>query len=391
MRVLWMSDSPTIPTGFGNATQCVCTGLADRGHDVSILGWVMQGQPIPWHNCMLYPATPWHHGIPYQRGLDTNEMLQYLHQLQPDVLITQGDVWWLRYIIDSALADFMHTAGIPWILYYPVDSDMGENRLPSSWVRILKNVDLPIAMSRYGRDVTQANGVEPDYISLGVDTKVFQPPADKQVAKQILGYEGKFVILSDARNAPRKLLFRTLEIFRHFAVDKDDAILHLHCDPDDPGASCPEYCYNLRSDIAFLNLTEKVSLTTDMSIFPEPPIEQPTHIYQAISNLIRPRLPLAQLAQIYQAADVHLLASSGEGFGLPTLQAAASGVVPLASDYTASRELVLNHGEVISVRHFLPDPFGLRRALIDIEDAVSKLERLYQDRALLACKAQSAR
>ena len=37
------------------------------------------------------------------------------------------------------------------------------------------------------------------------------------------------------------------------------------------------------------------------------------------------------------------------------------------------------------------DQFGLRRALIDIDDAVSKLEKLYRDRQLLACKAQNSR
>jgi len=220
--------------------------------------------------------------------------------------------------------------------------------------------------------VTQSNGIESAYIPLGVDTKVFQPSADKEHAKQAFGYEGKFVILSDARNAPRKLWPRTLEIFRRFAADKDDVVLHLHCDPADPWARSPEYCYDLRSDIAFLNLTEKVSFTKDMSI-------------------LAGGVPLEQLVQVYQAADVHLLASSGEGFGLPTLQAAATGVVPLASDYSASRELVLNHGEAINIRHFLLDEFGLRRGLIDINDAIYKLEKLYRDRQLLAHKAQNSR
>ncbi len=128
---------------------------------------------------------------------------------------------------------------------------------------------------------------------------MFQPPADKETAKRSLGYEGKFVVLSDARNQLRKMLPRTLEIFRRFALDKDDVILHLHCDPDDMYAHTPECHYDLRSDIAFLNLTEKVRLTKDMSSL------------KGIS--------LEQLAQIYQAADVHLLASWGEGFGLPTL------------------------------------------------------------------------
>jgi len=363
MKILWMSDSPTSPSGFGNVTRYVCAGLADCGHQVSILGWQTRGQPTRWHNCTLYPIR--------HNGFGADALLGYLYRVRPDVLVTLADVWWLTYITYPIIANFMHTAGIPWALYYPIDGDMGEGHLPPSWVHILKTVDLPISMSRYGHDVTQVNGVTPAYIPHGVDTRVFQPPTDKSRAKQALGYEGRFVILSDARNQPRKLLPRTLEIFRRFAADKDNVLLHLHCDPDDPVARSPGYSYDLRSDIAFLGLTSKVQITDGMSI--------------AIG------LPIAQLAEIYQAADVHLLSSWGEGFGLPTLQAAATGVVPLASEYTASRELVLGHGESIRTGHFLLDQFGLRRALIDIDDAVSRLERLYYARELLASKAENAR
>jgi hypothetical protein len=367
MKILWVSDSPTIPSGYGNVTRWVCGGLADRGHSVSILNWQTRGKPIPWQNCMLYSKL---HPM-YSPNACRAELLDYVRQLQPDIVVILTDMWWLRDINCSDIANFMQIAGIPWVFYYPIDGDAGEKRLPPRWVRILKTFDLPIAMSRYACDVTQANGVEPAYIPLGVDTNVFQPPTDKEVTKHSLGYEGKFVVLSDARNQLRKMLPRTLEIFRRFALDKDDVILHLHCDPNDPNACSPECHYDLRSDIAFLNLTEKVSLTNGMST--------------------SKGILLEQLAHIYQAADVHLLASWGEGFGLPTLQAAATGVVPLALDYTASQELVTGHGEAIRIHQCLFDGFGLRRGLIDIDDAVNKLERLYRDRLLLASKAQMAR
>jgi glycosyltransferase involved in cell wall biosynthesis len=365
MKIAWLSQGPTAPTGFGTVTRYVCSGLAARGHDVTILEWCnkpREAQPTRWQNCVLYPS----------KSQDAEQLLNDLRQFQPDVLIVLAEAAWVTYIADSSVIDFMHTAGIPWVLYYPLDSDMGNNRLPQRLVDILKTVDLPMAMSHHSRDITRANGVESAYIPHGVDINVFEPPADKDDAKRYLGYEGKFVVLSDARNQLRKMLPRTLEIFRRFALGKDDVILHLHCDPDDPAARAPYYCYDLRSDIDFLNLTDKVRLTTNnMSIFNG--------------------LPLEQLAKIYQAADVHLLASWGEGFGLPTLQAAAAGVVPFASDYSASRELVLGHGEAIHVRHFLVDGCGMRRALIDMDDAVNKLETLYQDRQLLASKAQKSR
>jgi len=307
----------------------------------------------------------------YPGGLNTDELLHHLRRLQPDVLVIVADVWILTYFNYPVIADFMDTAGITWAFYYPIDADMGEKHLPPSSVSLLKTVDLPITMSRYGRDMIQANGIEPAYIPLGVDTKVFEPPTDKLLAKQALGYEGKFVLLSDARNQLRKMLSRTLDIFRRFAANKKDVILHLHCDSIDPFTRSSVYYYDLQADIAFLNLTEKVHITKGMSS--------------------SRGLPIEKLANIYQAADVHLLTSWGEGFGLPTLQAAATGVVPLAPDYTANQELIVHHGEAISIRHFLLDQFSLRRGLIDIEDAASKLEKLYQDRELLASKAHSAR
>ena len=360
MKILWVSDNPTVATGFANVTRYVCSGLADHGHDVFILcGKLPSGQPPLWHNCTLYPI-----------GSSPDEQLKNLRQLQPDLVIMLGDLWYFPNYY-PAVFDFIHSDKVLFAQYYPINGAMEDKRLIPSWVRLLQAIDLPIAMSRYGQQVSQANGIEPAYIPHGVDTKLFQPPVNKDLAKRACGYEGKFVILSDARNQPHKMLPRTLEIFRRFAADKDDVVLHLHCDPNDPLTHTPNCHYDLQSDIAFLNLTDKVRLTKNMSILNG--------------------LPLEQLVQLYQAADVHLLASLGEGFGLPTLQAAAAGVVPLASDHSASQELVTGHGEAIRVLHFLPDEFGVRCAFIDIEDAVSKLESLYHDRQRLASKAQQSR
>jgi glycosyltransferase involved in cell wall biosynthesis len=299
MKILWMSDSPTSASGFGNVTRFVCAGLAACGHHVDILGWQTRGLPVAWQNCALFP---------FRRRFGADLLREYLRGLRPDVLVTLHDISLLTDVADPVITGVMRTAAIPWVMYYPIGGDMGDGRLPSSEVHVLEMVDLPIAMSQYGRDVTQVNGVTPAYIPHGVDTSLFQPPADKSAAKRALGYDGRFVVLSDARNQPHKLLPRTLEIFRRFAAKKDDVLLHLHCDPQDPIARSPYYTYDLRSDIDFLGLSTKVRITAGFSI--------------------TAGLSLPQLAAIYQAADVHLLASSGEGFGLPTLQAAAAGVVP---------------------------------------------------------------
>jgi glycosyltransferase involved in cell wall biosynthesis len=363
LKILWMSDSPTTPSGFGNVTRFVCSGLADRGDDVSIIGWQARGRPESWAGCTLYPTR-----------FDTfgaDVLLGYLQRHTPDVLVTLADVWWLTYITNPAITGFMRSAGIPWALYFPIDGDLGEGALPPSWVRILERVDIPIAMSEFGRDTCRANGIDPGYIPHGVDTSLFRPPADRVKAKRALGYEGRFVVLCDARNQPRKLLPRVLDIFARFAADKPDALLHLHTDPHDPAARTAEYCYELTEDVAMLGLADRVRFTDGMSIEAGVPIER--------------------LVGIYQAADVHLLASWGEGFGLPSLQAAAAGVVPMAGNHTASRELVTDHGEAIAIRSWVPDQFGIRRALIDVDDAVARLERLCARPDVLADKSAASR
>jgi glycosyltransferase involved in cell wall biosynthesis len=296
--------------------------------------------------------------------------LSYLDQLRPDVLVTAADPWRVSHLADPEITGFMRERKVVWALYYPIDSDWGRGALPPSLVQLLKAVDLPIVMSQYGHHLSQLNGVTAAYIPPGVDTRVFSRPDHKADAKSALAYENRFVVLSDARNQRRKLWPRTLEIFRRFAADKDDVLLHLHCDPYDPAASSDDYYYDLLSDIAFLGLDKKVRFTRGMSIM------------RGTS--------LTQLAALYQAADVHLLASYGEGFGLPTLQAAAAGAVPMAAAYAANRELVKGHGEALRVKGFVRNETKMRCALIDIDEAVGRLDRLYQDRRLLEMKSKAS-
>jgi len=363
MKILWMSDSPGAPSGLGNVTRAVCSRLGELGHSVGIIGWQHRGRPLRLRYYTVY-------GVANETD-EPRLLRKYLRQLRPDILVTFADSWRISYVAQSLIADCMKAIGTQWWFYCPIDSDMGQNRLPPDLVDLLSQVDAPIAMSRYGQDLMSSHGLRSICIPHGVNTTLFRPPANKERAKGALGYDGRFVILSDARNQIRKMLPRLLEIFRRFAADKSDVTLHLQCDPYDSAASSPRYNYDLLSDIEFLGLNAKVRFSRDV-----------------FKNR---GMSLGRLATLYQAADVHFLASCGEGFGLPTLQAAAAGVVPLAPAHSASRELIASHGERLRVQHFVRDQVGLRRALVDIDDAVAKLERLYADRSLLRSKAQAAR
>jgi hypothetical protein len=228
-------------------------------------------------------------------------------------------------------------------------------------------------MSRYGQRIVRHCGIDCDYIPHGVDLEVFSPPGDREVAKEAVGAGGHFLVLSDSRNQPRKLLPRLLDVFARFAVGRPDVLLHLHTDPDDEFANSAQYSYDVRADVAQLGIEGQVRFTEGFRMGP------------------RAGLPIEELARHYQAADIHVLVSSGEGFGLPTLQAAAAGAVPMATDYSASAELVEGHGEALPVGAWMQSQFGIRRALVDVDAAVDRLVRLYGDRRHLQERSDRSR
>lgn len=358
MRILWVSDSPTTPSGFGQVTRAICQRLARRGHYVEILGWQTHGKTMYWEGIPVHPVR--HH----QFGSDV--LLGYMLRSRPDFLITLADVWWMSFMTEPDVQRYLDLSGTRWVHYYPIDGADPKGKLPSGWVKVLMTADIPVSMSRFGAKVSAACGINSNHIPHGCEVDLFTPPLDKEKAKARFGYEGAFVILSDARNQPRKLLPRLLDIIKMFIHNKPDVVLHLHADPHDDAASSDLYNYRLLQDIEALGLGGRVRFTDNFRMYSSGGI------------------PLEELAAIYAAADVHLLCSWGEGFGLPNLQAASAGVVPIAVAYSASQELVEGHGFAIQPESVVVDEFGLGRYLISRESAVEALEKLYYDQRLLA-------
>jgi glycosyltransferase involved in cell wall biosynthesis len=360
-RIVWMSDSPLRASGFGLVTAEVCKRLANLGHDILVLGW-WSADEVKLSNFDVKPC-------PVSPKGASAAIAKHLADFQPDVLITLGDVPWLSFIAGKEVQYVISAARVRWFIYYPVDGVLSDGRLPVEWVNVLSKADEAITMSKFGLIATERSGIRATVIPHGCDTELFRPPLDKEDAKRRLGYNGKFVILSDARNHRRKQIPRALDIVRNLDIPKSKLVFHLHTNSD-AEEDVESYRYNLRADIDLLGL-EFVKGLRDGT----PPST----------------LSIMELAALYAAADVYLLASFGEGFGLPTLQAASSGVVPIVPANSASTELVGSHGFAISCDSSSGDEFGIPRYFINRQQATLAVQQLYFNPDLLRARSMAGR
>ena len=181
----------------------------------------------------------------------------------------------------------------------------------------------PIAMSRNGEKLMSEAGLDPAYVPHGIDTAVFRPmPKIRKQAREALGLppDGFLVGMVGANRGnpliPRKGFPQAFHAFSRFAAEHDDAWMYVHTQAAaDPGSG--------------INLDVLATVTgcpAGRVRFPEA---------SAWHLGISPE----QMGVLYNAFDVLLNPSWGEGFGIPIMEAQACGVPVITSDHSAMSEL----------------------------------------------------
>ena len=368
-KILLLSDSPTTCTGYATITRKVLNGLSND-FECHILGHNYFGQTIKPGitfvdnekiNCFLHGAG---------KGKYSMDMITYL--------IRKYNIDVFGILLDSFMAfeaGFMNidTSPAKTFFYFPSDGGGG---LPIGCEAILKKINVPIAMAKFGqKQAKKVYGLNSLYIPHGVDTKNFFPMKSLDEIKQRWQLMDNFVVGTVARNQGRKMLDRTLKAFKLFCVDKPETRLLLHTDPDD-GAQA----LSLKHLVDRYQLNNRVIFTG-------------TSFYNPFTY--------KQMNEIYNLMDIFLLSTSGEGFGVPIIEAMACGVPQVVTDYTTTQELVIEDirtGEAVKLSGDEISPavhtdeilngtitgsWNVERAIMSISDCVLKLNKLYYDKNLL--------
>jgi len=302
-RILWLGNPPWLPSGYGEQTALFVPRIRDLGHEVAVLcNWGLHGQVTNWNGIPCYPCD----GLFGTRNLPT-----YVDALQVDQVLGLFDAWVVK---PDMWPDELQIG-----LWAPVD----HYPLPPKVNEVLANRRVtPIAMSRFGEQMMQAEGLEPLYVPHGVDTDVFRPmPEIRAQVRDGLGLpQDAFVVGMVAANTsaphlPRKSFPQALLAFTEFARTHDDACLYMH------------------TDFAPQGVGMDLNVVADLCRCPAGRIKYPD------PASIELGIPREVVACTYQAFDVLLNPSMGEGFGLPILEAQACGVPVIVSDHSAMTEL----------------------------------------------------
>jgi hypothetical protein len=325
LRILWYSNAPFVPTGYGTQTAQAVTRLIKEGHEVAIHAmYGLEGVSSNWNGIKMYPRgmAPYSDDVLVAHGMDWANGNPKL----PSLIMTLFDVWPLK----SKSLDMVKNIA-SWV---PID----HAPCPVDVVDWCKKPNVkPIAMSLFGQKMLNDADVECFYAPHGIES-VFNPESKMMnggrtfTGRELMGIpDDKFVVMMNAANKgaspSRKSFAENLLAFGIFAQDKPDAILYLHTEKDGAMGGV-----NLEHLLHACGIREDQYKIVDQYAY-------------------RTGFPQQSLASLYADADVLLSASMGEGFGLAVIEAQACGTRVIVSDFTAQPELV-GSGWAVEVQPF---------------------------------------
>lgn len=307
MRILWLTNSPTTSTGYGIQCREISKRMVAAGHAVGVAcNFGLSGASLMWQGLPLYPLR--------QQNQCADVIGTYAAHFGADLVISLYDVWALP-------KDFRQRLGqVPWAAMVPVDGAP----INKQTLKRLVTAEYVISYSEYGDQLLKANGFRPAYCPHGIDTGVFAP-GDKTAAREHLGIPDEaYVVTTVAANKgypPRKAWPQMMEAFVRFKRNHPEALWYCHTTKTPYGSG--------GEGIYFDRMRDAMGLQPGAMVFPD-------------QGQMAIGVPDDQIALIYQASDVMLLASMGEGFGLPVLEAQACGCPVVTQDCSSMTALTVN-------------------------------------------------
>jgi glycosyltransferase involved in cell wall biosynthesis len=298
-RMLWCSNAPWVPSGYGVQTRLFVPRIANAGFDTAIVPFFgLMGGPIGWQGIKLYPGS----------GHKTAQDILGAHarDFQADFVIFHADAW----VLDFNLLG----RGIRIVPWFPVDSDP----IPEAVAQCVRQSWRGVTFSRFGQRKAAEAGLDVAYVPLGVDTSAYRP-IEKKLARGLCGMpDDAFVIgmvALNVSNPSRKAFPEVFQAFAQFRRRHRDARLYLHSHPRGVEG---------KLGVDLIALAQAVGIED--------------HVHFAPDYALAMGAADSEMAAFYSALDVLLAPSHGEGCGVPILEAQACGRPVIVGGWTGMPE-----------------------------------------------------
>jgi glycosyltransferase involved in cell wall biosynthesis len=355
-RILWVSNSMTAPSGYGQQTAVFVPRLVRAGYETALFAFFgLEGAPLKTDGIVILPRVAQSFG---------NDIVgAYMQMTGSDLALS---------LIDPHALEPSVYGAFPWCAWTPIDCTPAHKET----IRCLAAARWIWTLSPHGHRQLLDAGVPAAklrYVPHGIRTDVFKP-GDRSAARKSFGLQvgatvpdGAYLVAMVAANkgVPSRKGF--YEAFRAVAILQQrhpDVWLYVHSEIT--GINVGE---NLRevATLAGLNLNQT--------------------LYPSQAHLLSGQLPPDYLNAVYNAADIYLSASHGEGFGIPIVEAQASGCPVVVADNTAQSDLCFAGWKTPCITYMPTSGVTWERPLVDA--LVGNLESAYRARDKHELRAQA--
>lgn len=350
MKILALCDSPTLSSGFARVAQNLFRRWASvPGVQIHCWGIGFEGWSYRRHSYVtqLMPAGGGGEWCSPKR------LQLFLHQLAlkeedyTHVWIMQDTFQLCVNGFPEALASTCDASGIRSLLYFPVDATFDKE-----WTDIVAAVDVPVAYTEYGRSMAlrmwrqrvaqeaeDKKLIMPDVGDLdiavlphGVDRGIYRHLPDRQASRAMIKVGGgggqpwlgadDFLMLNVNANQRRKDPTRSLELLRALLDRGVPAKLLMHMEESSEGISLEAVGRQLGLVAGEHWAHTGTQFRNGQGLMGE-----------------EGRKGQPGLVDLYNAADLYLTTTLGEGWGLGMTEALACGTPVAAPDHTSCREI----------------------------------------------------
>lgn len=352
-------------SAYSKSTYEICVRLAEMGHEVAHI-------PMGFANMMGKQV--WKKVLIFNSGYDAfNEdvAVQDYIEFKADMLITNKEPWVFQSLHNFAI-NFVPIAVID---HSPV-SEQITSRLQTAF-KVIVN-------SHFAQRELKQKNIESEYIPLGCRTDIYKP-LPKAACKKLWHFEeDDFIIGMVAMNRSRKMIPQMLKGYKRFLELNPDAKAHLFLwtnvlptrPPADTSQGVADVGVSLLPEIHRLGIGTPPN---DVRWVDWRSIEKQGGIPEVSSGGW-------DMVTLYNSFDVNLLCSGGESAGLPYLEAAASGVPSVYTNYAGAPEYAGSAGIPVRASDYviIATP-GHRYALPNVDDMAEALTKIYNaDREKMA-------